>query len=158
MVQSCLYLFMLTSYSIHCYPLLCIAAITVLLCPVISNQQRYSWDRRRQRACLAWLGMPGVISVRGLYDVQSPANEAPSASFAKAIFSEAVKVIIARKTIYWVHYDIIHQRNGFRKRRTAASFEPATNGLWVLLFSLDLRTTQLFDLLADGRGKLNHYS
>jgi len=49
--------------------------------------------------------MSGVISVRGRYDAQSLANEAPSASFVKALFSEAVKVIIARKTIYQVHYE-----------------------------------------------------
>ena len=47
--------------------------------------------------------MSGVISVRELYDVQFLANEAPSASFVKTVFSEAVKVIIARKTIHWVH-------------------------------------------------------
>jgi hypothetical protein len=41
------------------------------------------------------LGMSGVISVRELYDVRSPANEAPTASSAKAPFSEAVKVKIA---------------------------------------------------------------
>jgi len=80
-----------------------IAALTVFLCPLHSNQQWYSWHRRRQRACLAWLGMPGVLRRRGRYDVQSSAIEVPSASFAKALFSEAVKVIIARKTKYYVH-------------------------------------------------------
>ncbi|MFC1873701.1 hypothetical protein ACFLYX_00175 [Chloroflexota bacterium] len=40
----------------------------------------------------------------GRYDVQFPANEAPTASFVKALFTEAVKVKIARRTKYYVHY------------------------------------------------------
>jgi len=44
--------------------------------------------------------MSGVKRRRGWYDVQSSANEAPSASFVKALFSEAVKVKIVRKTKY----------------------------------------------------------
>ncbi len=48
--------------------------------------------------------MTGVISVGGLYNTVSLANGAPSASFVKALFAEAVKVEIARKIIHQVHY------------------------------------------------------
>ncbi|MFC1955567.1 hypothetical protein ACFLWZ_03410 [Chloroflexota bacterium] len=75
---------------------LVIAALTVLR-PVILNQQRCSWDKRGRRACLAWLGISGVIRRRERYNVQSFANEAPAASLVKAPFSEAAKVKISRK-------------------------------------------------------------
>ncbi len=47
--------------------------------------------------------MSGVISVKERGDAKSLANETPSASFVEALFSEAVKIKIARKIIYQVH-------------------------------------------------------
>jgi len=59
--------------------------------------------------------MSGVIRRRGWYDIRSSANEAPSASFVKALFSEAVKVNIARKTKYQVHYEYYTPAKRFYK-------------------------------------------
>ena len=66
--------------------------------------------------------MSGVIRARRLYDVPSLANEAPSASFVKALFSEAVKVNIAREIKYHFHYVYYTLAEWFKK---------AEGGAWI---------------------------
>ena len=46
---------------------------------------------------------------------KSSANEVLSASFVEALFSEVVKVIIARKTKYYVHYEYYIPAERFKK-------------------------------------------
>ena len=58
-----------------------------------------------KESCLASLGMSEAITAWGLYDAQSLASEVPPASFVEAFFSEAVKINIAQKTKYQVHYE-----------------------------------------------------
>ena len=81
------------------------------------------------------------VKKKGGYDVRFFANEAPSASFVKALFSEAVKVEIAQKTKYHVHYKYYTPAEPFYKAEGRGG--PRNLDRWLRAVSAPIMNTEL---------------